>query len=123
MSNLASQLTEIFKAGLQANPDLAKSLASAAQDDLGTGGKQTKAEANYRTADGSESCSGCQHFDGSSSCDIVSGNISPNGVSDNYEPAESAQSESSSDGQSSGSSDTGPKSDAQDSSSSKSEDG
>jgi hypothetical protein len=129
MADISSQLSDIFKAGLDANPDLAKSLASAIHDDLGTGGKKTKAEANYRMADGSESCSQCQHFDGNSSCEVVSGHISPNGVSDEYEPGESADtgdSESSGESQSDtaeptesdtgtsdstdGSSDTGPKS-------------
>src|SRR6516162_7261065 len=94
MADISSQLSDIFKAGLDANPDLAKSLASANHDDLGTGGKQTKAEANYRMADGSESCSGCQHFDGNSSCEVVSGHISPNGVSDSYEPSDNSQSNS-----------------------------
>lgn len=121
MADLSSQLTDIFKAGLDSNPDLAKSLAGAIQDDLGTGGKQTKAEANYRTADGSECCAKCEHFDGKSSCEVVSGHISSDGVSDSYEPAASGP-ESSSSKDASSTSDSGSSQDSSSDTESTSED-
>lgn len=82
MSDLAGQMAEAFKHGHQAGQ------SSADQLRMDNGGSYTKAETNYRKADGTDSCAGCKHFDGTSKCDIVAGRISGSMVCDKFEASD-----------------------------------
>ena len=90
MTDLASELTDLFKAGLQARPDMREGLVAALsaslQDQQGT---MTKEEANYRDAeDPNQSCGHCSNFHGDK-CDIVAGRIASHFTCDHFEPADS----------------------------------
>ena len=94
MNDLAETLSEIFKAGLDANPDMRECLVQAMSDHLGQPeGQYTKAEANYRVADTpGEECQACVHYDeNASSCEVVAGRISPHYVSDWFEAKDAAK--------------------------------
>lgn len=82
-NELSSQLARVFAHGVVGNPSLAGALHDTlpAHDGATT---YTKAEANYRQADGEQKCGNCSHY-AKSKCDIVSGNISPNFTCDHYE--------------------------------------
>lgn len=82
-NELSSQLARVFAHGLVGNPSLAASLHDSlpAHDGQET---HTKAEVNYRSADGDEKCGNCKDYS-KSSCNIVSGNIQPTYTCDEYE--------------------------------------
>jgi hypothetical protein len=86
--DLASELAQIFNAGLASNPDLRQGLVKAltvVQSPQDDGGSETKAEANYRPQDDPDECCGhCCHFDGKGSCEIVAGRIAAQYVCDHY---------------------------------------
>jgi hypothetical protein len=89
MPDISSQLANIFKKGLEADPKSAKTLASAlsshVSDMSATDGPHTKAEANYHTAtDSKRECGTCDNMIGDHECQIVSGNISADGTCDFY---------------------------------------
>jgi hypothetical protein len=53
--------------------------------------QNTKAEANYREAEGDERCGDCAHFDGESGCSLVAGTIAPDDTCDYFEDAADAE--------------------------------
>lgn len=82
-NELSSQLARVFAHGMVGSP----SLVAALHDQLPAHDGQesyTKAESNYRQADGDDKCGNCSHYS-KSSCNIVSGNISPAFTCDQYE--------------------------------------
>lgn len=90
MTSLEDQLSTIFSRGLGASTEEERASLMEALSSLGgglDGGKSTKQEANYRPADGKESCGNCRHFS-AGECDVVSGHVEKDHVSDLYEPAE-----------------------------------
>jgi hypothetical protein len=82
MSSLETQLAKVFKAGLAADPKIAKSLAASLTQLGDNGGKVTKSEANYHTSHDEKSCGNCDNFDGKDACKVVSGHVTADGVSD-----------------------------------------